>query len=93
MFAVAATSTGAQLLAMFAFGVADLYEWGWSTGGLVALVASIYFGTRCDSWEDFSRRIWTWVAITAVLAFLVMGYNASMVTGDPSMGASLGFRI
>lgn len=94
MFTIAMTSTVAQLLAMLAFDVSHLYEWGRaSTGGLIAVIAAIYFGTRCDSWEVFSRRIWIWVAITAVLAFLVIGYTASTITAASSMGPSLGFRI
>jgi uncharacterized membrane protein len=92
LVAVAAASTIALLLAMLAFGIADLWTGRLSTGGLTALIAAFYFGVRCDSWEDFSRRIWIWVAIAAVQAFLVVGYTASTITTASSMGANLGFR-
>lgn len=82
LVSVAAVSTVTQYISAAAFGLPMNFSAGdrvWSTGGLVAVIASIYMGVKCTSWPDFRRRISAWIGLTAVLAFgtvaLIAGFN------------------
>ena len=79
---VAAVSTATQYLTAGAFGLPVDFAAGdrvWSTGGLLAVIASIYMGVKCDNWVDFRRRIGVWAGLTAALAFgavaLIAGFS------------------
>ena len=83
LFTIGATSTLCQLVAAAAFGVWDYVTPAWSTGGLVALAAAIHLGISSTTWFDFRRKIWIWVAVTAVIAVAVVGSTAAQL-GSPS---------
>lgn len=74
-------STATQYVTAAAFGLPIFSTTGrvWSTGGLVAVVASVYMGVKCRSWADFRRRIGVWMGLTVILAVgavaLIAGFN------------------
>ena len=80
------TSTAAQFVARQAFAP-DMPlaagESGWSTGGLVALVGSIYMAIKCQTWKDFRRRIGVLIGITAALAVAAVYLMDSSSTSRP----------
>lgn len=72
LLALGVTSTVAQLVALQAFASHVPLapgENGWSTGGLVALVGTIYMATKCETWDDFKQRIGVLVVVVAALGF------------------------
>ena len=75
LLTLAITSTAAQYAAAAWWGLpisSSIEGRAWSTGGVVALTASIWIGVKCRSWTDFRRRIVPWVALTAALASLAV---------------------
>lgn len=63
-FALGATSTVAQMIAWGVAGLPVAIEW--STGGLVALAASVAMWVWCRSWEAWWKWIWLPIAVIVV---------------------------
>jgi hypothetical protein len=92
-FSVGAVSTAVQLGTAIGLGTFDNYRWGWSTGGLLALVALISMHVRTPrAWRVWWSRMWPWLAITAVLAFAVMiaAFKPATSTVGLKFGPSFG---
>lgn len=64
------TSTLVQVATAASLGLSLQYD-RWSTGGLLAFVGAIYMGVKCKTWEDWKRKIWIWVVLTALVALVV----------------------
>lgn len=52
-------------------------EAGWSTGGLIALVAGIWMWIRCRSWAAWRKWVWVPVVLTVVVAFVTINLMAT----------------
>lgn len=72
------TSTLAQYLSFASLGHLHEVEPQVSTGGLFALIAAIVMWVSCRSWSSWKKWIWPWVAIGAVLAFVVANLNVQV---------------
>lgn len=70
MVLVGGTSTLTQILAVASLGLPVTFEW--STGGLVAGIASIWMWIQCRSWAAWRRWVWIPVIITVVVAFVTI---------------------
>lgn len=79
-------ATFAPFLAASFFGVAIVWDGQRSSGGVVALVASIAMWIWCRSWEAWRRWIWLPIVATVIAAFALVGSNAA---GNGTGGASL----
>lgn len=77
-------ATIAPLLAAIYFGVAIVWDGQRSSGGVVALVASIAMWIWCRSWEAWRRWIWLPIIATVIIAFVLVGSSAA----DDSAGES-----
>lgn len=71
------------MLAAATLGLALNWDGTRSTGGVVALVASIVMGLACRSWEAWRKWIWLPVAITVLIAFVMVNFYVSDATGEP----------
>jgi hypothetical protein len=72
-FGLGATSTIAQMIAWSVAGLPVLIEW--STGGLVAFVASITMWIWCRSWGAWWR--WIWLPAAIIIAMTIFLANTA----------------
>lgn len=81
LFVIGFASTVAQFATAAWLGIADDFDFRWSTGGLVALLGCWYMAVKCYSWSDWKNRIWAWIGVVAVLA--VSTIYATSSSSDP----------
>ncbi len=81
LLAVGLTSTVAQFVAAASLGITQYFEWEASSGGLIALLGSIYMWAKCPNWEFWKRWIWLWVGPTVILAFITINLASQTLPG------------
>lgn len=81
LLVLGATATFAPMLAAAMLGFSLNWDGTRSTGGVLALVASIVMGLTCRDWETWRKWIWLPVAITIVIAFVVVNFYVSDASG------------
>jgi hypothetical protein len=77
LLVLAVTATFAPFLAAAVLGVAMEWSRLVSTGGLVALIASIVMGVKCRSWASWWKWIWLPVGLTVAIAFVAVSLMVS----------------
>lgn len=85
LFVVGATATFAPFLAAAMFGLSVTWDGQRSTGGIVAVVASIAMWIWCRSWEAWRRWVWLPVIATVIISFLVVS-SWAVVDADSASG-------
>lgn len=69
LFAIGAISTVVQFVTALSMNTAQYFDWRWSTGGLLALVAAIFMWAKAKNWQQWRRGVLPWLVVTGLIAF------------------------